>query len=85
MEDREAFLIRSRELRAAQRLGLLPPPGEIPKRLLGEALGLSETTVRRIETVALLKIRNSLETEGLSYRKLLAILMSKPTPNQPNQ
>lgn len=75
----ESFLIRSRELAAAQRLGLVPPPGKISGKALSRHLGLPESTVRKIELRAVRKLRQAAESDPEFMAQIIA-LISKPKP-----
>ena len=57
--SKEDFLIRARELAAAQRHCLLPPPGRISRDLVAKALRMSPHTAARLEQSALLKLRSA--------------------------
>ncbi len=72
------FLTRARELAAAQRHGLLPPPGKISRELVAKALRMSPHTARQLEQSALLKLRSALERDGISSRTLLTFLSADP-------
>lgn len=74
----EEFLIRSRELAAAQRLGLLPPPGKIGREPMAKALGMSPNTAKRHELTGLLKLRDALERDGLNFREVLRLISQSP-------
>jgi len=71
----EEFLIRSRELRAAQRMGLAP---QIPSQAhLAKALGMSVHTVRKCEMTAVLKVSDGLQRRGLTLSVIRALLAPK--------
>lgn len=70
----EDFLIRARELAAAQRFALLPPPGKISRELVARALGMSHHTARRLEQSAALKLRHALEKDGLTRQQINRLL-----------
>jgi transcriptional regulator with XRE-family HTH domain len=75
----EEFLIRARELRAAQRLRLAPPPGRIGRKTLAQALGISVNTARKLETRALLKASDGLLRAGLTLAAIRSLLSPPPT------
>jgi hypothetical protein len=67
------FLTRRAELRAAQRLGIAPPPGQISERELARHLGLSRHAIARLKATALAKILAGLGERGVPVHDLRAM------------
>ena len=82
--DNEAFLIRARELRAAQRFALAPPPGRIGRKTLAAALGISVHTARRLEERAILKASDGLLRAGLTLAVVRSLLSSPSDRSDPS-
>jgi hypothetical protein len=66
MINNTSFARRVARLHAAQQRGDMPPPGRISRAQLASALGTSETSLRRVEAVALAKLRAALSSRGIS-------------------
>lgn len=53
-------------LRAAQSRGEAPPPGQVSQRLYARMAGVSQATVRSVESMMLAKLHAGLSRHGIS-------------------